>query len=320
MRIFVTGGTGFIGSHLIDSLIEKNHEVVALLRKSSNVQYLQGHEVELVYGDITEKNSIKLNNIDVVFHLAGILGGWNIPEKKYWDVNLDGTRNMLDACLNKNIKQFVYLSTAGVLGPNVKNADESFPYNPSNIYEKTKAEAEKLVLEYNKKHGLPVTVLRPEFVYGPRDMHVLGLFRAIKKRRFFLIDGGKSFLHLTYISDLVRAFNGCINGNILGTYLIAGERAVTVEELVGTIAKELGVTLPKIYVPKNIANFIAKSSEIFSRLSGTQPLLTCSQVRFFTEDRSFDTSLAGRELGFKPIRLEEGIRKTVEWYKQNGLL
>jgi len=120
-------------------------------------------------------------------------------------VHVQGTKNILEASQKHNIKKFIYCSTAGVTGPAAHlPQDESLPYNPSNIYEVTKAEAEKSVLQYHRENGLPVIVIRPEFVYGPGDMHTLGYLKTVRKRMFILIDGGKAFLHPTYIDDLTH--------------------------------------------------------------------------------------------------------------------
>ncbi|GAH14262.1 unnamed protein product, partial [marine sediment metagenome] len=165
---------------------------------------------------------------------------------------------------------FVHCSSAGVLGA-IKNppADESYPYNPSNIYEKTKAEAEKLVLKYHHEQGLPVIIIRPEFVYGPGDMHVLGLFKAIQKKRFFIIGDGNSTLHPTYIDDLIHGLILCMDKQraIGEIYIIAGERFVTVKELADIIAEELNVSLSKIHIPIWLANMCASALEKIGKIS-----------------------------------------------------
>jgi len=186
MRIFITGATGFIGKQLCKKFREDGHDLVCL-----------NHEKT----DINDKD-IDLQGAEVVFHLAGLLGKWGVPEADYWKVNYEGTKNILEASKKAGIRNFIYLSTGGVSGPLLNNelADETYPYKPSNIYEKTKVEAEKEVLKYS--NDFVVTSLRPEFVYGPEDKHVLGLFQAVKNR-FPLFAGGKSKLHPTYIDDVI---------------------------------------------------------------------------------------------------------------------
>jgi len=326
VRVLVTGAAGFIGGHLANALVKKGYEVRCLVRKTSNVDYLKKLGVELFYGDIRGPDSLEkaLSNVDVVYHLAGILGRWGVSDKAYWDVHVKGTQNLLDACVRQNVKRFIHCSSAGVVGP-VSNppADESYPYSPSNIYEKTKAEAEKLVLQYHSDKGLPVTVLRPEFVYGPGDMHVLPLFRAIRKRRFPIIGKGESLLHPTYVGDVIQAFLLCLdNDKAIGEiYFIAGEAPITVKELVAIIAEELNVPTPRVCIPQWLSYAGAGFMEMITRLLRLkEPLLTCSQVKFFTQHRAFDTSKAKRDVGYQPVQLRQGLRQTIHWYQQNGYL
>lgn len=327
-NILITGSTGFIGKHLIKALLEHKMRanINVLVRKTSDISYLKSlGEMRFLYGDLKDKASLKrsLKGTNIVFHLAGILGKYGVPEADYYAINTEGTRNLLEACAeNGQIRQFIYLSSAGVLGPNVENADEAYPFNPSNIYEITKAEAEKIASYYYNKMKVPVTVLRPEFLYGPGDMHLLGLFKAIKKRMFFLIDGGQSFLHPTYIEDIIQALLTCCgNTATIGeTYLIAGERSITVKEFTGLIAKYLGVKRINRSLSAKTAALIARVFEFSLPILNIDPPLTLSRVKFFAESRSYDTSKAKKSLGLKPFMLEEGIKRTIEWYKDRGYL
>ena len=327
-NILITGATGFIGSHLVKALLKSNLNVKvnALVRISSDIAKLKSlGGINYLYGDLQDKASLKkaIKGIDVLFHLAGILGKHGLSESMCYAVNVEGTRNLLEVCAgNGQIRQFIYLSSAGVLGPNVENADEAYPFNPSNIYEITKAEAEKIASYYYNKMKVPVTVLRPEFLYGPGDMHLLGLFKAIKKRMFFLIDGGQSFLHPTYIEDIIQALLTCCgNTATIGeTYLIAGERSITVKEFTGLIAKYLGVKRINRSLSAKTAALIARVFEFSLPILNIDPPLTLSRVKFFAESRSYDTSKAKKSLGLKPFMLEEGIKRTIEWYKDRGYL
>jgi nucleoside-diphosphate-sugar epimerase len=319
MKILITGATGFIGSRLAEKLACEGHEITALVRKASNAKFLKELGVKLFSGDIRIKKTLKgiTKDMDIVFHLAGMLGKFGIPEKLYWDTNFRGTKNILEECLKQNVEKFIYCSSAGVLGPIKKPpADETHPRNPSNIYEKTKAEAEKLVLSYGENFS--IVVLRPEFVYGPGDMHVYELFRVIQSGVFPIFR--KSFLHPTYIDDLVQAFELSMEKAKDDIYIIAGERFVTVEEFADIIAKKLGISLLKIRMPAKLLRLSAVISEFLSKVFSFTPPITQSRINFFTENRAFDISKAKRELGYRPIRLEEGLEKTIDWYKEVGLL
>jgi len=327
MKAFVTGGTGFIGSHIIDHLIRKGFQVRALVRNSSNTARLMNRGIEFVYGDVLDRSSLKkhIGDIDLVFSAFGILGQWGMPEETYRDINTKGVKNLIESCLDSGIKQFIHISSAGVLGPLPDGvvADESFPYNPSNIYEETKCEAEKEIIGFAKREGLPFTVIRPEFVYGPGDIHVLGLFKAVQAGKFFILGNGRSLLHPTYIDDLIQGISLCTDNKaaIGKVYLITGENPIPVEDLATTIAEELGVSLPKIKIPLVVANIAAVLFEWGTKVADYEPLLTMSRVRFFTENRSFSCKKAGDELGYVPqVSVKDGVRRTVRWYRDNGYL
>lgn len=321
----VTGGTGFIGSSLVERLVKEGHEVRCLVRKTSNLNFLNKLSVELIYGDIEDISSVEraLDGVEVVYHIAGILGRWGIPEETYWQTHVKGTKNMLDAVLKRDIERFIHCSTAGVLGAIKKlPANESYPYNPSTIYENTKAEAEKIVLEYHDKYGIPVTVIRPELVYGPRDLHTLKLFKAIKKGFFPIIGNGNNTWHPVYIDDLIEAFVLCVNKKATGNaYLIGGESYVTIKELTSSIANALDVQPPRIYIPIKLVNILANMMEYSAKILNFDPPITKSRVKFLTESRGSTSAKAKTELGYtSSVGLEVGLRRTIEWYQANGLL
>lgn len=326
MRVLVTGGTGFIGSHLIDKLVKQGHHVRCLLRRTSQVAFLKTLNVELLKGDFTDERYLKrgVEGVDIVFNLIGILGRWGISDEVYWETNLRATERLLSASLQSDIEQFIHCSSAGVVGPLRRGAaaDEKYPYNPSNIYEETKSEAERIAVRYYEENGIPMTVLRPEFVYGPRDLHVLSLFKSIQRGRFLLIGGGKTVLHPTYIDDVVQGFMLCVgNKKTIGEiYFIAGERTVTVQELSLLIANALDVPPPRRQFPTFLSLFLARLFERSANMLKFDPPLTVSMVRFFTENRSFSTEKARKHLNYNPVLLEEGLRRTVTWYRENGFL
>ena len=322
-KILVTGGTGFIGSNLVMALLKKRYVIKCLVRNDSRTHFLDKMGIELTFGDVTDLASLRkaVKDVSVVFHLAGILGKWGIPNYLYSNIHAWGTRKILSTCIAQGVSRFIYCSTSGVLGP-IRDppASESAPYHPSNIYEYVKTEAEKEVL--NRKEELDVTVIRPGLIYGPRDMHTLPLFKSIKNRRFFIIGNGKALLHPTYIEDLNQGFILCLeNKKSIGEiYLIVGEKYVTVNEFINIISKNLGLKTSWIHAPIWIARAFAEMAEFAGTVLRFEPPLTCSKVRFFTENRAFTYSKIKRDLGYKPVKLEEGIRKTIQWYHKNGYL
>jgi dihydroflavonol-4-reductase len=331
VKALVIGGTGFLGRCISHELLRKGFEVCATTRQrhvSESPTAVVNDGIEYVYADVLEPDSIaaRMQNVDFVFTCFGLLGKWGVPDQKYHDINVLGLENVLNTLSGQEIRQLIHISSAGVLGPlqNGVVADESFPHNPSNAYERAKSEAEHMVFNFAEQQGIPFTIVRPEFVYGPGDMHVLGLFRAVKNRRFLLIGKGDSLLHPTYIDDFVRGVFLCLdNRTALGqTYLITGMRPVSVRDLSTAVADAINVRVPAVGLPTWIAFAAANTFESLAKITSLgEPLLTRSQVRFFTENRSFTFAKAKEELGYAPeIGLEEGIRRTVSWYREKGFL
>jgi sterol-4alpha-carboxylate 3-dehydrogenase (decarboxylating) len=232
-----------------------------------------------------------------------------------------GTKLLLEACEESKVQRFIFCSTGGVLGPiNKPPANESYPYSPSNDYEIGKAEAEKVVLSYKKKLG--ITIVRPGLVYGPRDKHVLMLVKSIKKKQYFILGSGNNFVHPTCIDDLTQGFILCLeNTKSIGKiYLIAGDRYLSMEEFIGLISQNLGLNNVWIHVPVWAATVLAGVAEAGGRLLKFEPPLTYSRVKTLSDNRAYSCLKAASELGYRPIPLEVGLSKTIEWYRKNGYL
>lgn len=325
MRILVTGATGFIGGALVRRLLSEGANVRALVRNPDSAAWLRNEDCGIVQGDVTELSACAkaARETDAVFHCAGVLGGWGIKHELLWKVNYEGTKNMLEAAEKAKAKKFVHVSSCGIFGP--LNAGESAgddrQHNPVNAYERSKAESETLALSFARR-GQPVTVVRPEWVYGPGDMHLLSLFKAVGKGRFAFFGGGKSLLHPTYVDDAVDAMVAAAKEKaaIGQAFNIAGERAVTVKEFIKAMADAIGCEVPKANVP------VAVAKAAGALLDGTwgifaKPPLTLAQAGYLSENRCFRTDKAGKVLGYKAkIGIDEGMRRAVAWYRKQGLL
>ncbi len=320
MKILVTGASGFIGGALAKKLIEQKTEVRIFVRDSN----FDIAGAEKVIGDVTDLDSCMnaTEGVDIVVHCAGILGGWGNSDKLLWDANVTGTKNMLDAAKAAKVKKLIYISSCGVFGPlkDGEIADEAHVYNPINTYEKTKIEGEKLVLRYAKDFS--TTIIRPEFVYGPGDLHLIALFRAVKEKRFVFFEGGKSMLHPTYINDVIDGivlaiFNPLANGE---SFNIAGPRQVTVHEFIAAISEACGTTSLSFSIPIPMA----KIAGVFLDLTWgcfAKPPLSSSQVGYLTQNRAFSYEKAKKNLDYMPkIQLKDGIKKTVKWYSNQKLI
>jgi nucleoside-diphosphate-sugar epimerase len=319
--ILVTGATGFIGGALAKRLLNDGEAVRLLVRSADRSKHLEDAGAEIIIGDMTDPASCQsaCKGAKAVFHCAGMLGGWGIPEALMRRVNVDGTRNLLQAAAGA--QAFIHTSSCGILGPLKAGeaANESRPHNPINIYERTKSEAEGLALSYSKR--MRVVVVRPEFVYGPGDLHLLPLFRTVKAGRFLFFDGGRSTLHPTYIDDAVEGMLlAWKKGSPGHAFNIAGERPVSVKEFITSMASAMGKRQNGLSMPAPLARLAGRVLDhtwgVFAK-----PPLTEAQVRYLSESRAFDTRKARKVLGYEPkVSLDEGMRRTAAWYISRKLL
>lgn len=325
-KILITGITGFVGSSLARALAkETGVELFGLIRPSSDLQPLAGLNVTCMEADVTVRSSLSgvFDWVDSVIHAAGMLGEAGVPESVYHKVHVDGTNNLLaEIEALDDPPRVLVVSSPGVLGPiQGEAADETAVVNPSNAYERSKAAAE-LVVKIYAEHGLPIVTVRPEFIYGPRDLHVLGLFQSIQNGRFFTINHGKNVCHPTYIDDAVTGMLQVLrHGRVGQIYHITGPNPVTFRELVDTIAAACAVPAPKRNLPRSLALAGATTLEVAAGIFKFKPPLSRSGVAFFSEDRRFSWQKAHKELGYTPqYDLQSGIEKTVAWYKDQGFL
>jgi nucleoside-diphosphate-sugar epimerase/SAM-dependent methyltransferase len=328
MKIMITGGTGFIGSRLALQCRKQNHDVKVLglentPAESQNANELKKKGIEIVPVSVTDRDGIfrELRDTDVVFHLAAAQHEMNVPDRHFYDVNVEGTRNLLDASVENGVKRFVHGSTIGVYGLVSGQIDETTPCNPENIYGITKLEGEKLVLSFQNK--LPVTVIRIPEVYGPGDRRLLKLFKVIRKNRFFMIGNGKNLHHLIYIDDLIDAFlMTAEKDDALGkVFLVAGEKPVTSNEMVETIAKHLGARGSLFRVPFGPVYLLAATMEVALRPMGIQPPLHRRRMDFFKKSFQLSWKKAYEVLGYHPkISFSEGVLKTANWYVSMGFI
>ncbi len=327
MTTLVTGATGFLGSALVMELVKRGEVVRILARDEERACGQFGNAITIVAGEIADREQVRraVEDVEVIYHLAGRLYHPSIPTELYRETHVAGTRILLEACLGQHqLRRIVHCSTTGVHGATGKTpAAEDAPFAPTNPYEATKLEGELLALSMYKEQGLPVTVARPGLVYGPGDLHLSGLFSTISKGISPLIDGGNAQLHPIYIDDMIAAFLLCAESpQALGrSYNLAGERPVTMRELATAIAHAMGKKLPRGNMPLWLANLAADCFNLMPGLRGENAPLTRSRVQFLTHSRVYDCSRARAELNFTPaFALDEGMRQTADWYTKHHYL
>ncbi len=321
-HVLVSGATGLIGKNLVESLLQKGYSVRVLARDKKKVEALS--TVEVFEGDLTSATSLAgvEKGIDVVVNCAGILGKWNTDEADLYKVNVQGGINLLERFIGKSLHRFIHLSAAGVTGPLRDKVAEAYDCRPVTAYERTKLSGEKKILELSRQWNIQVSVLRPAFTYGEGDLHKLALFKAVKKGKLIFVNNGKSVIHPVYIGDLISGILLAVKKGRNGAiYIIGGERPVTQKELVYTIADNLGVKRPELSIPYWFAWLAASFLEIPGKAFGFEPLITRSRVMMMGRNFGYSINKAGKELGYKPeINLQEGIARTINYYKENGLL
>lgn len=326
MNVLVTGATGFIGRGVVLRLLARGMQVRALARSRERASVLANQGVEIVWGDITDRDALEpaLAGVDVVYHLAGKLLTPGVPTAEYRRIHVDGTSVLLDCCLKQPRQvRLVHVSTTGVLGVTGDHpADEASPVAPTNAYEATKAEAEERVRAADAT-GLSAVIVRPGLVYGPGDLHLLGFFRSIQRGLFRPIGVGPVWLHPIFLDDLIDALVLCgEHPRAPGEcFHIAGETPVTLVDLAATIASALGVAIPRGTIPVALARAAAVAGELLPPHLRSRAPLTLSRLGFLTHSRIYDVTKARRLLGFVTATgLAIGIAQTVAWYEQEGLL
>jgi nucleoside-diphosphate-sugar epimerase len=325
LNILVTGATGFTGRHLTRRLVEDGARVVAFVRPESGTVPLTSLGVETRVVNLANSSDVarSFEPFDRVFHLAAAFRTEFADEEEFWRVNVEGTRNLLDSAGEKGVGRFVHCSTVGVQGE-IRDppADEEYRYRPGDHYQESKLEGERLALQAASE-GLSVAVVRPAGIYGPGDTRFLKLFRSIAKGRFAMIGSGRTLYHFTYVEDLVRGFllagdHPDAEGEV---FTIGGERATTLNDLVAIIAEVVGVSPPRLKIPYAPVYWGSFLVERIWKAFGAEPPLYPRRAEFFALDRAFDISKAREVLGYQPrVSLEEGLKQTAEWYREEGLL
>ncbi|MBI1797740.1 MAG: NAD-dependent epimerase/dehydratase family protein [Candidatus Eisenbacteria bacterium] len=327
MRILVTGGTGFTGTALVRRLIQEGHDVVALdYKEGLQCDALRAMGATVHIGTVTDAEAVDrcMAGVEVVHHLAAAFRELNVPEQYYYDVNVNGTRTVLDAAVNHGVKRFIYCSTCGVHG-NVARppAGEDAPITPADYYQRTKYEAEPIVLEYHRR-GLPCVILRPAAIYGPGDPErFFMIFKRAKTGTFPMFGNGRTLYHPLYVDNLVDAFllvqqPGVGDGK---AYLIADEEYWPIEEIVIRVGRALGRPLAIKHYPVMPLVIAGHIFETICKPFKITPPIFPRRVDWYRQNRAFDISRAKREIGYRPaIGLDEGLKRTAAWYREKGYL
>jgi dihydroflavonol-4-reductase len=322
MKAFITGASGFIGTHLVEELLRQKWQVRVLLHKR---ELPNQEKLQVFRGDIRDANNLKdvLKDTDVLFHLAAALGASRISKKEFYAINAKGTENVLNAAAEAGVGKVIHFSSAGVLGSVKENkaVGEDYQTHPIDIYDMTKLEGERTALNIAKR-GLDVVVIRPGWAYGPGDTRTFKLIKAVAKKRFFLVAKGNTRLTPVYIYDLIKGILFCTEKSKGGEiFHIAGPEVLSVKDVVITIGDVVGVQIPRFSLPLFPTKVAAWSLEkIFALLKKEAPL-TMAKLGFFIHPKPLSIQKAKRELDYSPkTNFRNGMQTTISWYRDHGWL
>ncbi|RLS55957.1 MAG: NAD-dependent epimerase/dehydratase family protein [Planctomycetota bacterium] len=325
----ITGAGGLVGSSLAEACVKRGYKVKALIRSGSDGSFLEKLGVEVVRGDLQDK-SLPIEatqGVDTVFHCAAKVGDWGSVDS-YRQVNVEGLRKLLDSLNPAQLYKFVHFSSLGVYeARHHYQTDESTPPPDQHFdgYTQSKMESEKLALQYHKDKGYPIVVLRPGFIYGPRDRTVLPrLMEKLKTKEVKYIGSSSYAMNNIFVGNLVQAaFLALDNPNAVGQVfnLTDGEK-VSKKRFITTIAKGMNLPTPFFLpVPLWLVKLIASSMEKKALKRGAleAPKITKANIKFLGLNLDFSIEKAKRILGYAPTKtFDEGMAETLNWYKNKS--
>ena len=332
MKAYVTGGTGFIGSHLVEQLVDQGYHVTCLIRQTSNLRWLnhllnaKSPQVQLVMGNLHDSDILEqhVRDADLVFHLAGLT---KAPDAATYDrVNAEGTKRLIDACLGAqtSLDRFVYCSSLAAVGPSTDatpNTEDVIPH-PLTDYGSSKLKGELIVREYTDQ--LPITIIRPPAVYGPRDVDIFLFFQMINRGIMPILGDADKLLSLVHVKDLVAGiYAAAVSKRAVGeTYFLTDGDIHTWMGIERVIADALEMRPLKVKVPLSLLDFISIFTEAAAKITRQAPTLNRQRVRDLKQQFWIcDSTKAQKELGYRPTYfVQKGMQETADWYRANGWL
>ncbi len=334
MKILVTGGSGFLGRHLVSALEKAGYEDIVVFNRKP-CEDLRSKHVSVIYGDLQDAEAVEkaMAGCDAVFHVAAKAGVWG-PYSEYYRINVVGTQNVLQACLKHNVRYLVYTSSPSVVfnGQSLVNVSEKVGYgNPRKMcaYAKTKMVAERLVLRANGEKGLKTVALRPHLIWGPGDNHLIPtILKAAQQRRLFQVGNGDNWVDISYVTNVAQAHLLALkalqnaSSSVAGkVYFISQGDPVQLWPWLRQLLKKLGAPQPHLKMPTGIAYSFGALFELLYKLLciKRQPPMTRFVAKELSQSHYFDISAAKMDLHYVPqISNEEGMELLVSWMKQQN--
>ena len=326
--IFITGATGLVGSHAAEEALKRGHRVRALVRPTSDTRLLDQWGVQTIVGDLEDPAALKagVSGADWVFNCAAKVGDWGTLDE-FRRLNVQALKLLLDAASEARVERFVHVSSLGVYeGRDHFGTDETVPpaANSLDAYTRSKTEAEALALQYHRERGLPVTIVRPGFIYGERDRTVLPkLIRSLSRGPFAYFGSGQQLLNCIYVKNLVEGiFLAAESQEAVGeVFNLTDGQSVTKKQFVGRVAALAGLKEPKLHIPRGLARTLANVIEAIAKRRGATnpPLINKARYKFLGLHLDYSIEKARRVLGYQPpYTFEEGIERAMAEQRPPG--
>ncbi len=301
MKVLVTGASGFIGGNIISLFKKEGIDVLPLIRKGE-------------YGDLRNYSSLRetTKNVDVVVNCAAALLHHHLNEKDFWDINVWGLKNLVNACIENKIKKLIHFSTVAVFGPTDKKGfDERAKIDFTDIYSQTKHEGDKIIRSVPS--NLQSIIIRPTIAYGPGDTRpvIYRLFKMVKKHVGLTINGGENYIHTAYVGNIANAVYLAVRKDFHSgeDVIIGDEYCPKMREIIETISKVQNKKYLKVSVPLFPAKVVGK-------ILGLE-----KTVKFVSENRRYKIEKAKKILGYNPeTDLYQGMKSTYDWYRKKNLI
>lgn len=320
--IFVTGGTGFLGHHLIPALCRAGYAMRVLTRNPDVNTWLRRYpKLEIIHGDLADADLLNraVAGCQYVIHAAGLFRMWGDKER-FYAINAQGTENLLRASVSAQVERFIYISTAAVAGlpkPDVI-VDENYPPSPFDPYQQSKLDAERAVMRYFREHQLPSVVLRPGAFYGPMGDYAFNrlFFRDPMRGIIMQVEGGRHITFPAYVPDVAQGIVKTLacgrDGEI---YNISGDW-ITHKEAYDIVCEEANIRWPRLRLPGKSGLYAGYALEALWGITGREPFWPVNLLRSYVfNDWRVSSEKARQELGFQPTEFRVGARETIAWYK-----
>ncbi len=325
-RIFLTGATGFVGSFVAQRLVEQRHEVVCLVRPTSNLRWIRDLPLTLVQGSLFQPETYReyLRQSEYILHVAGVTKGLKIQD--FYRGNVETTRYLLETVVTLGVplRRFLLVSSQAAVGPSPSREliKEDFPCRPITDYGRSKLAAERLLFSF--RNNVPFTIVRPPAVYGPRDTDILNFFKNLKAGFNLTVGKVDQWLSLVYVEDLARGIlQAAFSPEAVGkTYFLCEDQAYFWSQVSRLATDIMGKSVRTVHVPYGVAYLVASILELVSKIRRKPTILNRQKMKEIRQPYwGISNQRARKDLGYRThVPLEAGIKRTIEWYQQMGWL